>query len=422
MRSVVTPIAIGLGAVLVLTLAQLVRTHGSPVYRTLWAEDGSAFLRGGVAHVSIFSTYAGYLNVVPRVVGWLAASLPLSWAAAWFAVVTALLTSLLALAVFHLSDFVVRSTWLRVVLALAFILPPILVYETMASAANLQWPLLGALFWALARPATRRWDTSVCAVIVLAAALSSSVALLFLPLAALVVVLRRADRRAWIVPGLFAVACVVQLVAVVTTSAPAARSTATVGGLPRLYVVNVVGETVLGHRLVDEVWLGPGFLPFVALGIALGVALAFLFVRADGLGRLWGGAAIVMSVGVYSAAVFWRGSTQASLVEGVMTGSGARYTALGLQLLVGAAVVLVDRAALAERTHRVLVALLVAQAVLIPLTAYRVTTIRSRGPEWASALADARHVCERSDAPFSVQAIPTTPNGWLVLLPCHAIA
>ena len=234
-------------------------------------------------------------------------------------------------------------------LALSLVLPPILVFESMATTANLQWPLLAALFWALARPITARWDLAACVAIAVAASLCSSVVFLFLPLAVMVLVLRRGERRARIVPAVFFAGCFVQLVAVLTTSDSASRGKPDVLSLPRLYVVNVVGETFLGHRLVDSVWLDVGIWLFIVLAVAVTAAVVVLWLRCDVPGRIWGSAALVMSVGVYCSTVFWRGVDQVELHEGVQTGSGARYTGLGLQLLVAAFVILIDRARLGVR-------------------------------------------------------------------------
>ncbi len=413
------PVAMGVGALVVLTIVQLVRVKGVPVTRSLWAEDGSAFLSGALVPRSIFTTYAGYLNVVPRVIAWFGALLPLGWASAWFSIVPALLTSLLALAVFRLSDFVVSSRWLRAVLALSFVLPPILVYETMADTANLQWPLLAALFWALARPVAARWDLGTCAVIALVAPLSSSVALLFIPLMVFVAIIRRSDRRALIVPAVFGFACCVQVVAILTTSSPTEQGPSDVLGLPRLFVVNVVGEAVLGHPNVDRAWLNLGLAAFVVLAVAVGGALALLWWRCDSEGRRWGGIALVMSVFVYSSAVYFRGTKLVFLTEGAKTGSFARYSGVALQLLVAAAIVLVARAKVSERLSQVLVVLLVAQAVLVPLSAFRLTTLRSAGPRWDVALGRARQECEQ-DAPDAVRLVPIAPRGeaWFAAIPC----
>ena len=201
----------------------------------------------------------------------------------------------------------------------------------------------------------------------------------------MVLVLRRGERSARIVPAVFFAGCFVQLVAVLTTSDSASRGKPNVLSLPRLYVVNVVGETFLGHRLVDSVWLDVGIWLFIVLAVAVTTAIVFLWLRCDVPGRIWGSAALVMSVGVYCSTVFWRGVNQVELHQGVQTGSGARYTGLGLQLLVAAFVILVDRARLGVRVRQVVVALLVAQALLIPATAFRLTTLRSLGPRWENA-------------------------------------
>jgi hypothetical protein len=218
------------------------------------------------------------------------------------------------------------------------------------------------------------------------------------------------------VPIVFFVGCVVQVISVLTTSDAASRGDPNVLALPRLYIVNVVGETFFGHRLVDSVWLDVGLWLFIVLAVAVTAAIVFLWIRCDAPGRLWGSVALAMSVVLYGSTVFWRGVDQVELHDGVQTGSGARYTGLGLQLLVAAFVIFVDRARFSERVRQVVVALVVVQAVLIPIVGFRLLTLRSLGPSWENSLAGARLQCEEPGRTETFVVI--TPAGWSVRASC----
>lgn len=145
-------VAIAAGAVVL-----VVRIGGRSPLDSIWAEDGTVFLPWALAHPwQLFVPYAGYLELLPRLIGQLAASLPVRDAATVFTISGVVVDSAAAVFVWHASAGHVRSGWLRTLLPAAVLLLSIAPLEIADSGVNAAWYLLFALFWAaLWRPQTR---------------------------------------------------------------------------------------------------------------------------------------------------------------------------------------------------------------------------------------------------------------------------
>ena len=170
--------AVAVGAVVILA-----RIGGRPVWDSVYAEDPGIYLPQALAHPwQLLQSYGGYLQLVPRLVGQIAALLPVKHASVAFAVGGALVASACGLFAYHASAGQVSSRWLRVLIGLSVVLLPVAQLEIADNGLNTIWYLLTALFWAaLWRPRTRS-GAAVAAVVAFAAATSSSLALLFAPL------------------------------------------------------------------------------------------------------------------------------------------------------------------------------------------------------------------------------------------------
>jgi hypothetical protein len=166
-------------------LVMLVRVAGTPVpaWDSIYGEDLNVFLVQALQHPwPLLVGYAGYLQLVPRLIAQVVVYLLLRDAAAAFAVTGALVTAGCALFIFHASAGHVRSVVLRLVLALAVVLLPVAQLEIADSAVNSPWYLLFALFWAvLWRPGTRAGMAGAAAVGFLTAA-STTMSVVFAPL------------------------------------------------------------------------------------------------------------------------------------------------------------------------------------------------------------------------------------------------
>jgi hypothetical protein len=168
-------------------------------WQTIWAEDLWVYLPDALAHPwsGVFTPYAGYLQLVPRLVGQFVSLLPLREAAAGFAVAGAGIAAACALFVYHASAGHVRSPLPRAVLGASVILLPVALIEIADNGVNTPWYLMFALFWGLLwRPRTRT-AMAVAALAGFAAASSNILASVFVVLvAARVIALPRLSEHA----------------------------------------------------------------------------------------------------------------------------------------------------------------------------------------------------------------------------------
>ena len=168
-------------AVVVLgALVMLARYGGRPAWESVWAEDPGIYLPWALAHPwHLLQSYGGYLQFVPRLIGQIAALVPIRDASVAFAAGGALVASACGLFAYHASEGQVSSRWLRALVGLSVVLLPVAQLEIADNGVNTIWYLLVALFWAaLWRPRTRA-GAAAAAVVAFAAAASTSLALVF---------------------------------------------------------------------------------------------------------------------------------------------------------------------------------------------------------------------------------------------------
>lgn len=411
-------VAVIVGAVVVMCVLQAYRQAGIRSWNTVWAEDGATYFQQGRHLGSVLDTYAGYLQVVPRLVGWGSTLVPLDQLARYLTVVATLVTSALAVALFLLSRPLVPSAWLRAVLALSTFLVPGVLGENLTTPTNLIWVLLFACWWALIIVPATRGRTVACSVIVAASTLSSVLSLLYVPLVALLAYKRR-DRGARVVLGTYALCAVLQTVFTLTADDPEAKHTTHAGTLLSVYATRVLGSGVFGDSLVKTMWLDHGYLgTFLALALVLALVV-FLLVRTAGVHRCLGALAVAYSVGVYIFAIARRGTTGVELHAGQWNYNGSRFVALSLWLLLSGIVVLLSALRSSERVRNVLVAVLVVQFTVVAIANYREVNGRSHGPAWNEQVAAVTVWC--NEHPQQATAIPITPPGWFVIMSCERV-
>src|SRR6476619_3661344 len=95
------------------TVAQLYRQSGVPPWRTIWAEDGGTFFAGTASVGRLLDPYAGYVELIPRVLGLAGHLVPLRDLALYYAIAGAILTTICAAAVWRFTRQIVPSTVLR---------------------------------------------------------------------------------------------------------------------------------------------------------------------------------------------------------------------------------------------------------------------------------------------------------------------
>ncbi|HEY3435025.1 MAG TPA: hypothetical protein VGK41_05175, partial [Solirubrobacterales bacterium] len=105
--------------ILLLALAavlQLLRLGVGDALESLWAEDGSILLQGAFEHGfidALRTPYAGYLIVVPRLIGEVGAAVPLRDAAAAMVIASTLVVGLCGLVVWVAAAGHIRNPYLR---------------------------------------------------------------------------------------------------------------------------------------------------------------------------------------------------------------------------------------------------------------------------------------------------------------------
>ena len=217
-----------------------------------WAEDGTdyfapAYNHGGLSQ--LFVPHAGYLALANRITALAAVHLPLSWAPSLFNGVGLICQLLPALVlVSRRSEPLISSRTIRVGVALFYFALPGS-FEVDVNLDNAQWHLpLAAALLLLARPAkTRAGDAFDIAILVLAG-LTGPFALLLLPIAIGMAVVRR-SRRNYVLLGVAAVTSIVQVISMMYSSREAPKSLgASVGSFSRIIGGRVVLGPVLGTR------------------------------------------------------------------------------------------------------------------------------------------------------------------------------
>ena len=366
----------------------LLRQAGVPAWRTMWGEDIYVFLPQALAHprASLLWPYAGYLQLVPRLIADGVALLPLSDAALAFAVTGALIAAGCAVFAGHASAGHIRSRWLRAGLAAGVVLLPSAVIEVANNGVNAPWYLLFAAFWALLwRPRTMA-GRLLAAGLCFAAASSQLLVILFAPLVlARMLVLRRPSEH--FATGGWLAGITLQL----AFSAPAPEL-ARLGPLPaalRFYGQHVLLAAVAGRQLAGLLQdaSAPGAVLLATVAVAAGAAwmvtrggprLALFAVTCLGLG---------LALAVIAAVV--RGWVSAPAPASAVWVHGSRYTVVPILLIYSAALVAADallaRPGAGPRRWLALTGLLLVLAV--PWAAdFRGANLRSSYPPWPQTI------------------------------------
>lgn len=426
--------------VVVATAIQLLRQPGQPMWRTLWAEDGAVFYEDAVRHPFrevALRGYAGYANVLPRTVAAIGSHLPLESYAAFVAVVTTALVSLLALFVFYASAPLLRSPLRQGVLAGTMLVLPVLPIEVLGAICNLQWMLPLPCLLAVSLPVERGRDVIARAAIVALAALSNPLCLVFLPIA-LWRLVRHVRHHAVlvdaVVPLLYLAASAAQI-AVIVTSKHMSQSRPPLGrfsgGVARMYGTQVTAPLLFGIRVSQSIWdvMGAGL---AAMSAAVVAAALIWKVSRSGTPARW----VISTLVAASCAVFlieWR--ARAFAIPRDMSRfslPASRFDVFPTLLLLFALLVPVDLAfakpaprggaRLADELRRsslILVVLSAWVAVAI-VPSYHVASARSVEPDFVQTVEAAERACER--LPSTDHRVQIAPTRWFLSLSCKELA
>jgi hypothetical protein len=418
--------ALVVGLFLLIATALSVLRLGTDGYRTVWAEDATVFMESAFTHGfwhSIFEPYAGYLNVVPRLIGGFGTVIPLQDAAVAIAVLSAFCAALSGLAVWYGSAGHVRDPWLRGGLAIATALAATAGQETLDSAAYVPWFMLVGAFWLLfLRPKTWWGAALACAFMVLTG-LSTPGVWFFVPVAALRIfsISPRRDPRIALVAAGWAAGGLAQIPVILGQDQ---GTTMWSRHIWTALVQRVIDGGIFGQRLGGGLWdvFGWGWLTFLC--VVLVVALVLGLRRAPVSTRWFVPLAIAIAFGMFMFSAYQR-SIGPSIFwsPGTSGGTASRYVLVPSMLFLGAFVALLD-GAFRDRVGRGLrsnwpalagtALMLVAVAVSFDMT----SSARSK-PYWSEALRASADKCITKHEEFA--GIETAPAPFGLVVSCYQV-
>ena len=402
------------------------RQAGHRPWNTIWAEDGGVFYPGALLHpvASLMQPYAGYLQLVPRLIASAVALLPLRAAAAGFAMAGALVASACAVFVCQASAGHIRTPALRWLLAAGVILLPSALTELSDNGVNTPWYLLFALFWALLwRPRSGR-GAALAAVVAFAAASSNALAIVFTPLVvARAIALPRAREQAasfgWAAGG------GLQLIAVLRSAAPHQAGHISVG--LDFFLHSVLVTAVAGRHFASLLGAQAGPVAGALIPAAVAIAVAgWALVTGGPRIRLFTATALGLGLVLVLVAAAARGWGDPGLDRTSVRGD--RYAATPILLIYSLTAVAVDGylRPVADRGLRIRQGLALASLAFLLgavwAADFSYVSTRSANPPWSQLVTGFRQRCLQQPSPAAWQRLP--PMHWIrmpPLLPCSLV-
>jgi len=403
----------------------LARYVGTPPWRTIYAEDMPVYLVDALADPwrSLFSPYAGYLQLGPRIIGQVVSLLPLPDAAAGFAVIGALVASGTGLFIFHVSTGHVRHPLMRGLLALSVVLAPVALLEIANTGVNTPWYLLTALFWTMLWRPKSAGAMAVAGLVGFIAATSNIIAVVFVVLVvARIIALPRLREHA-VTAGWLA-GCLVQL-PYFLHQGPSSRlqQLATPGQSTTFYGHDVLLPAFGWHlSWLLRNWWDRNY-ALLLVGALIAIAVAVILVTGIARVRAFTVAALIFG---YLFAVFAATVTWWVTINGVKpdTEPGARYTFLPILLITAVLIVAVDARLIPARTRQWrLTSVVAAIAVIAVLCAgwipdFRYAAGRTMAPLWAPKATKWLDTCQHADA---VRYYDTYGKHTTLVIPCSRL-
>ncbi len=409
-------------AVVAGTAVSLGRQGGPGALRTVWAEDGANLLTDALNRSTVDALRTpinGYFHVVTRLLAEVTAFFPVERAAAVMSTAAALTCAVLGLIVYLAASAHVRSVLVRLLLSVPLVLAPVglggLGYHggsVVDNLATLQFPLLYGAFWlVLWAPASRAGRVAVVVVLLLLA-LSSPLAVIYLPLAAGRLLVRRDPAGIGLLCALLAGA-VLQF-----------------GGL----AAGWTSRAQIGQTRADPLWIGAEYVRWLAPNALLGERWWLATVGHSH----WRLALVVAAWLVVGAAVVaglrrltaprWHVAVAAFVTSLVLTGvqlgtlgaTADRYLfAPGLLLLAAVALLLVPvRPGWSAAVPAAVLAVLLTVSSVVN---WHLVNHRSFARNWYSVVAEARARCAGTGADRVTVTTHTTITGWTVTIPCRRL-
>ena len=416
-------------AALLLALAvvlQLARLDVGNALESLWAEDGPILLQGAFDHgflESLTTPYAGYLILVPRLIGEVGAAVPLRAAAAAIAIASTLVVALCGFVVWVAAAGHVRNPYLRGALVALTVLSPVASLESIADGSYVLWYMLFASFWVLLWTPRTTGGAVLGGLFVLATGLSTPGLWFFAPVAGLRL-LAAADRRDIAILAGYAIGAAVQVPVLASNSENAVDPVWT-NDIWTSYLQRVLDAGLFGERLGGIGWeqLGWGLL-LILLAAAL-AALAFVAWRSSAQVRAFVAIAVGTSLLMFVASVYQRAvGGQVMWPADTYFGNAGRYAIVPALLLASAALVAIDRwpRPLSGPRHLPWAGLAAVMLAALAIgSSFHVADPGVRGtPHWSEAVDSAAATCRREGeetAPVNI-----SPPGYALFVSCQRLS
>jgi hypothetical protein len=409
-----------------LAVLQLVRLGIASAIDSPWAEDGSILLQGAFEKgffEALFSPYAGYLILVPRLIGEVAAAVPLRDAAAAIAISAAVVVALCGLVVWIAAADLIRNPWLRGGLVALTVLSPVASLESIATASYVLWYMLFASFWVLLwRPKTTG-GAVLGGLFVLATGLSTPGMWFFAPLAALRLI-AASDRRDGAILAGYAIGAAVQ-VPVLASNQETAVAPQWTADIWTSYLQRVLDGGLFGESLGGVAWEQFGWALPIALLAGTFVALAFVALRSSTQIRAFTAVAVGTSLLMFVASAYQRAvGSELMWPADMHFGNAGRYAIVPALLLASAALVAIDRWPRPLPGPRQLpwVGLVaVAVAAMAIVSSFQVGDTSVRGtPGWPDAIDVATAKCRSEGVGYA--PVETSPPGFAVFVTCETLS
>ena len=386
----------------------------------LYAEDGKYFVGQflGRGWSVLWTPYAGYQHLIPRVATALVADL---LPAAWWAVAVNALACLavggVAGLVFLFSRDIVTFWPSRLALGFIAVLTPVAGLEAIGNLANLHWFLLYLTPWLLLATPRSTIGASAMAVVAALCTGTEPQCAIFLPLVIWRIV---QSRRTWPVAAGWLVGFAAQVITTLISPRAVATHYPPLASTVEGYVLNAgmtlgtTNQVILGRLILGAGWwIGSAGVAAIIAVAVLGAVRGGLMVRVAIASLLWGSVASWAASFVLGSnpALFYSHQTDEQLRGPLLV----RWGTAASMLLVATIPVAVG--ALVQRYPRwrpagagLLVAMLLIMAGnLFPAPA-------PEPPSWWTAVEQTESVCRSK--PYATIKVVASPPDWLVLVPC----
>jgi hypothetical protein len=338
-------VAVQIAVVCAGALTLLLRVGGVPAWDGTYAEDNGVFLVDGLVRPwHLLVPYNGYLELGPRIIGQLVASLlPVVDASVAYAVTGALIGAATGLFLYHASEGYVHARWARAMLGVALVLLPIAPIDIIDSGVDSPWYAMVALFFAILWRPKSMPGLLAAALVACYASSSEIVAFIYAPLLLIrVLALPRVREHAVTAGWLLGLALQVPVVVLsYVQHKQRLGALATPGQALAFYCHNVILRAIGWHL---SVWLqsAAGYNgATVIVGALLAVALGWALVTGDSRVRLF----TVLALLTGFVQTVFDATVSQYLVYQTPTSNfmpAARYSTIPIVLITASGIVAVD--------------------------------------------------------------------------------